>query len=368
MEMLIRQVDWEVQPASTDKKDVENAEFLESCLKDMSMTWQDTVSEILSMLVFGWSLHEIVYKKRNGFNKFKDKKSKFNDGKIGWAKLPIRAQETLYQWDFDEKGNVIAFLQQAPPFYNVVKIPMAKALLFRTKAHKGNPEGRSVLRNAYRSWYFKKNMETIEGIGVERDLAGLPIAFVPPEILDPTAGIAEKTTLNEIKKIVRNIRRDEQEGIVFPMFYDENGKQMYDLQLLSSGGKRQFDTDSIIKRYDSRIAMTILADFILMGHEKVGSFALSNNKTNLFGVALGAWLNEIEEVLNGDAIPQLFALNGENLENLPKLVHGDIEAISLKDLGEFIKTLSGSGMELFPDEILENYLRKAGNLPLKGEQ
>ena len=58
-------------------------------------------------------------------------------------------------------------------------IPMSKALLFRTKSRKNNPEGRSILRNAYRSWYFKRRIQEIEGIGIERDLAGLPVMHGP---------------------------------------------------------------------------------------------------------------------------------------------------------------------------------------------
>ena len=48
----------------------------------------------------------------------------------------------------------------------------------------------------------------------------------------------------------------------------------YDLKLLSTGGRRQFDTNAIIARYDARIAMSCLADFILLGHDKVGTLAL----------------------------------------------------------------------------------------------
>jgi hypothetical protein len=35
-------------------------------MDDMSHTWDDMISEILTMLVYGWSWHEIVYKKRVG--------------------------------------------------------------------------------------------------------------------------------------------------------------------------------------------------------------------------------------------------------------------------------------------------------------
>lgn len=364
IEMLIRQVEWDVEPFSNDNSDIEFAKFLKSNLCDMSMTWQDTISEILSMLTYGWSYHEIVYKRRLGQNDNQDLSSSFSDGKIGWSKLPIRCQESLYKWEFDKNGQLIAMEQQPAPTFNILKIPIQKALLFRTRVRKGNPEGRSVLRNAYRPWYFKKKIETIEGIGIERDLAGLPVAWVPPEILDSSASSEEIAVLNEIKNIVRNIRRDEQEGIVFPIMYDENNNKMYDLQLLSSGGRRQFDTDKIIQRYDNRIAMTVLADFILLGHEKVGSFSLSSDKTNLFSVALGAWLDSIGEVFNRKAVPQLFSLNGWSIDRLPKLVHRDIESVPLDELGNFINNLAGAGFPLFPNEELEKYILRSANLPV----
>ena len=65
-EMLIRGTSWGVSPASTSKADVEAAEFLKSCMDDMEMSWPDTISEILSMLTYGFSFHEILYKVRRG--------------------------------------------------------------------------------------------------------------------------------------------------------------------------------------------------------------------------------------------------------------------------------------------------------------
>ncbi|RJQ04432.1 MAG: hypothetical protein C4551_10790 [Bacillota bacterium] len=274
VDMLLRQVSWRVEPASPETPDQEAAEFLQSCLGDMSATWEDTVSEILSMLVYGFSYHEIVYKRRLGDQRDPTKRSRYTDGRIGWRKLAGRSQDTLYQWEFDEHGGIQAMVQQAPPDYSLRRIPIEKGLLFRTRAHKGSPEGYSVLRNAYRPWWMKKRIEEIEAIGIERDLAGLPIAWVPPELLGPNATAEQKATLDAIKKIVRNVRRDEQEGIVFPLAY-RDGEKAFDFGLLSTGGRRQFDTDSVIARYDQRIAMTVLCDFILLGHEKVGSFALA---------------------------------------------------------------------------------------------
>ncbi len=368
LKMLFRQANWYIEAGGSTTRDEEAKAFLESCLDDMSMSWHDTITEILSMLVFGWSWHETVYKLRQGDGRDPRRRSKYSDGRIGWRKLPIRAQETFYEWVFDDTdGGVIALKQMPPPDYQVREIPIGKSLLFRTESSKANPEGRSVLRNAYRPFYYRKNIEQIEAIGIERDLAGLPVAEVPPSILSPFATEDEKKALSDIKKMVTEIRRDKSEGVVFPSEFNPDGtKTGYKLSLLSTGGRRNFDTNAIVNRYDQRIAMTVLADFILLGHEKVGSFALNSSKTVLFSTALGAFLDSVCEIFNTHGVPRLFALNAfQGLTDLPKLKHGDVESPDLTELGAYITSLSGAGAPLFPDDDLENYLRSAASLPEK---
>lgn len=374
IDSLMRQVEWRVDE---DDGDPDSVEFLKSVMHDMTHTWPEFISEIMSMLIFGWSLHEIVYKFRKGpaFNEDGTKNavqsSKYTDGKIGWGRIPIRAQETIAVsngWVFDANGDVLAFRQQPPPNYPLITIPAEKFLLFRTTTHKNNPEGRSVLRNAYRPWYFKKRIEEIEAIGIERDLAGFPMMYVDPKIMLDTASAEQKATFEQYKQLIRRIRRDEQEGAILPSVFDANNNQLYKLELLSSGGARQFDTSGIIERYNKAIAMVVLADFILLGHENVGSFALSSDKTDLFAVALGAWLDMIESVLNEQAVPRLFELNGLPTDNLPKIKHGDVETPDLTAIGGFITALVNAGAPLFPDDQLENWLRKIAGMPEKSEE
>ena len=83
------------------------------------------------------------------------------------------------------------------------------------------------------------------------------MAIVPPEVM-AQATAEDREMFARIEKIVTNIRRDEQEGIIFPSLRDDQGNLLYELKLLSSGGSRQFDTDKIISRYDSRMAMCAL--------------------------------------------------------------------------------------------------------------
>lgn len=369
IEMLIRQVEWRVEAASDDQADLEAAEFLQSNLDDMEHTWSDTLASILEMLPFGWSLHEQVLKRRIGDVRDPTQRSRFTDGRIGWRKLPIRAQDTLQNWQFDESGEVEAMVQSPPPDFQTRVIPLEKSLLFRTTVKKNNPEGRSILRNAFRPWFFKRRIEEIEAIGVERDLAGLPMALVPSRIMHPNASATDKALRTEIEKIVRNVKRDEKEGLVFPSDRDpETGNPVYEFKLLSTGGRRQLDVDQIVKRYDSRIAMSALADFILLGHEKVGSFALSSSKTNIFGTAVGAWLDSIADTFNRKAIPPLFAVNDFRVGRLPMLAHGDIETVDLEELGKIITAASGAGASLFPDPEFENWMRRQMGAPEISEE
>ena len=66
IKMLCRRAKWFVDPPSDKPEDREAGEFLESCMNDMAMTWNDVINEILTMLEYGYSVHEIVYKRRLG--------------------------------------------------------------------------------------------------------------------------------------------------------------------------------------------------------------------------------------------------------------------------------------------------------------
>lgn len=361
VKQLIRKTEWGVKPGGDTEADKEAAEFLESCMHDMSSSWATTIADILSMIVYGFSFHEIVYKIRKGPNQSNSKyRSKYNDGRIGWARIPARSQHTLDGWEFAENGDIKGFYQMAPPLYKRTLIPLSKGLLFRTEAERDNPEGRSLLRNAYRPWYFKKRIEEIEGIGVERDLAGLPV-ITPPEnadIWDPSN--PEGRRLKAVaENLVRNIRRDRSEGVVKPFGWE--------LELLSTGGSRQFDTNAIINRYDNRIAITLLADIVMMGGDKVGSFALGEVKQSMLAASLEALIQHIADVFNTYAVPKLFQFNYfPGITGIPKIRPGEVETPNIRDMAFLLRA---SGLEVTKDLELMNMLRRLVSLdPLTQEE
>lgn len=360
-EMLIRGTDWKVKPASTKAEDVEAAKFIESCMHDMEMSWADVICEVLSMLTYGFSFHEKVYKIRRGPNETNSKyKSDHTDGRIGWRRLPIRSQRSLDGWDFNEEGDVIAFKQLAEPDFKAVSIPLSKGLLFRTKVSRENPEGKSLLRNAYRSWFFKKHFEEIEGIGIERDLAGFPVLTTPEGLDLWNTEDPEMIKLKALaENIVSSVRRDSEEGLLLPFGWD--------LRLLTSGSSRQIDIGSTINRYDNRIAITMLSDIILIGGDgKSGSFALADTKQSMLAAALQAQLFNISDVFNKDAVPELINYNNfVGLTGYPKIVPGQIQTPSLKEVALLLRAM---GLSISGDMELQNYLRHILGMPDMDEE
>jgi hypothetical protein len=358
IEQLALQVSWRVEPASEDADDVARAEFVDQCLHDMSATWPETLREMLSVLVYGWSWHEVVLKRRGGATLEATRRSQYDDQRLGWRKWPVRAQETLDAWVFDDEGGVQAMRQVPPPDYVAVTIPIERSLLFRIGVHKNNPEGRSLLRGAYRSWYMRTRFEELLGIGVERDLAGYPVLTVDkegPDIWSGTTAAVQKR--GDLERFVVRIRRDQCEGAVLPWWAD--------LKLLSAPSRRQFDLPGLLAYYDRQIALSMMADFLLIGHEKVGSFALTREKTELFALSVEACLHSIASVINRHAIPRLLVVNGSPPSPAPRLIPGEIRRPTLEDTARFLREAAVAGMPLFPDDALEAYLRQQARFPAR---
>ena len=368
---VMRKAQWRTEPANDSPEAQEAADFADSLRFDMEDTWEDFVAEALSMLGYGYAPHEICYKRRNGPKPFEGTvpSSRYDDGKIGWSHLPIRGQDTILRWYFDPNGKVTGITQQ-PWTGPLVDIPGEKLLLFRPTAYKNNPEGRSILRNSYRSYFFIKRLEEQEAVLFER-MSGLPIITVPNSLLEAAKnGDANaQSALTMYQNIVANIRIDEQMGLVLPSdpFPGLNGPSnvpMYGFKLETpGGGKTAIDADKTITRHKLDIMTSVLCDFLTMGHSSRGAQNLAETKVDLVMQAIEAWLNAIAAVMNRQALPRIWELNGLDRNLMPEYVPDMAQRIDLDTLGNFVLRLSQAGMPMFPDKDLEDYVREAGGLP-----
>lgn len=363
IESALRQATWRVKPASESEADTEVAKFVESCLHDMSFTWSDTLSFIFGFLEQGFSIVEIVYKVRNGKNG--EPASRHDDGRIGWRKWSPRPALTLMEgseWIIDDNGGIQG-CRQVDPLGKQIVIPINKMLLFRTTVGDNNsPEGRPIHRSMYAAWWYSQNIMEIEGIGIERDLAGIPVVYLG----DDASKTGPSSDYNMALELVTNLRNDEQAGVVIPKAKMGNGASEGNgilLELLASSGRRAYDTSAIIERYDKRKALAVLAQFIMLGMERVGSYALSKSQGDLFVISATSLLNSIADVINQYAIKRLIDYNVfPEATGYPELVPGTVGVPDLTEIATYVNTMVQQEL-ITPDPELERHLRQLAGLP-----
>lgn len=335
--MIIRSVEWQAIPDSQSGEDLAAARLLNECLVETSIT--ELMENACTMFPFGWALMEKVYQYKNG--------------KILWNKFAFRGQDSLYKWEFDEHGVPTAFVQRPAPDYREITIPLSKCILFRTSREKDNPEGLSVLRAAYKPYFYKRTIEEIEAMGAERDLLGIPVMDVPWGAT--TEEIAEATT------IVENIKNDDQAGVVLTALGPEPEKR-YNLRLLTgqgSSGKVSY-TDRLIQRYSTEMLIAVLAQFLRLGQTSTGSYNLSSDQRDLFQVAVRGWMGIFRNTLNDGPVREILTLNG--MKGNAKLEHGRIGQLNLQTFSNFLASgVQNKFLTITRDD--ENWLRREAEMP-----
>jgi hypothetical protein len=365
IKQLTKAADWEVRESSgnTYKDNSACAQFIWECLNDMSTSWKSTISSICSMYTYGFDYREVCYKVRDG----RDAKvpSAYSDGRVGIRKLATRSQTTIKEWEFDDSGGIRGAIQEDPVSAKKIFLPIEKCLLFRTEDSSGNPEGRSIIASAYIPWFFLKNYRELEGIGVERDVTGVIKVRLPSDMFTD-ANLSSQ--LSEWKNLVSNLRRDELDGLLLP--YDANNPELYNVDLMKSPGEKMFDIGSIIDRLKAEMAQVCLTDFILLGHEGVGSFALARSKQDALGIAVAGWLDIIAGTLNSHLVPKLVKMNPEfeSIEHYPEIVPRMAKVPSYEEVSSLVRSLAFASFHVSANRELLNSILDSYGLPKVDEE
>ena len=387
-ESLFRRVKWTEAPAPrpdgpkgawTEARARYWATFLNQCREDMSHTWPGLIAEVLTMMPFGWAYFEVVWKYRRGPDQ-KDARyrSRHSDNLIGWRKISLRPQNTLSRWVFDGDGGIQGLYQSTGT--GEVLIPIERALHFRTTEAGNSPEGRSLLRNARRAYYFAKRLEEFEAIGIERNLNGVPLIEVPAAMLSADATDSDRRAVGMMVEQGKALRRDEQAVVVMPSstyietVWDaktETNRPVelntgYKFSLLGAPGSTPVDVNPTITRYKRDISVTMLASFLMLGIDGKGSLALSTDLTDLFELAGTGILDGVVATFNRFAVARLMQLNGVPPELWPALEHSGLSDAAFKDFLNTLSGLLGSG-GITADPALEDALREKMNIPKKAQ-
>ncbi len=271
-EMLLRAAEFRVDAANESPEAEEAKLFVEQCFDDMEGTVDDFLAEVLTFLPFGFSVFEVVYKTRGG-RKSEDptRYSQFDDGRYGIRKLAPRAQWTIDRFLTDENGSITGVRQSALSLkLGSVDIPASKMLHFRTSTVNNDPSGRSILRNAFTSYHYASHIQMIEAIAVEREMNGIPVGKIPSEYLGESASAAQQGFTNAFKKILRDVKFNDQGFVLIPsdVYENDDGTKtpipMVEFDLISAKGTRSIPTGEVILRHQENIARSVLADFLML--------------------------------------------------------------------------------------------------------
>lgn len=332
-------------------------QFYAECWRDLRTPQGEILGEWFSLVVHGFSLSEVVYKIRAGAHEHPTLRSLYCDGRIGWYDFEPRSQDSVTEWAWS--GNeLIGLWQHVEGETDEIYIPIAKCLHFRIPTAKRSPEGRSLLRSAHRSYHFRTVEEEYEGIGIERNLAGLPRMQLPAKLFTDPSYASE---LEAWEQMVRRLRFDSQDGCVIPAEREGGQETGYKLDTLQTGIDPS-RAHEVIMRHRNDELLAVLSEFLALGSGPTGSWALADSQIGTLAHALGAIINYVIDAFNQQEVPRLGRLNGFDPHLLPEMRAGDLESIDLAVLGQFLAATTGAGV-LTPDEKLEEHVRRLSNLP-----
>lgn len=339
--------DLSVTPGGSTEADKKAAEYLDQCLLDMRDAASTNLRQLYGMLRAGWSVQEVVYKRRSG-----GAGSRYDDGKVGWAAWALRRQETLYKWGQDKNGRVTSFQQQVSTGVRsgvLNPIPLTKCIHVVADDSEGSPEGMSCLRPMYIPLAMVKQIRLLYGIALERG-AGLPVVEFEQAGLEPSAEV-----IAAIDEIFSGLRMNEKSGIRMPA-----GMKFRFAELPGVNGR---DYRDAIQFFQVWALAAGLADFVALGTGQTGSFALGKDKSELFLLALNGFQDKLLTALNRQAVPRLFRYNDfGKLTDIPRLTLPAVRKYDLEALGRFAQLLHNIGA-FHPTPEDEEMIRKISDFP-----
>lgn len=345
----------------------ERAKFLEQCLEDMQTPFSDVIGEILDMLEMGFKVMVPQFKARTGYDMDSNFNSRYKDGKIGWKNFTPIDPLTIEKWNTPAGGGYLGLTgitQVLQRNAEEIKIPKSRMLLFRTTASNNDPTGKSILEGAYLDWVDLVDASKIQMVGLRRSLEGIPYTRIHSKIAGSQSP-NDRAAVNAAKAAVRGIDSRKDNAFSLPADRDENGHLLIEVGLMGSqeggGNTRIQDAKVVIDAKEQTIARSMLAQFMTI-QGKGGSYALSKNQSEVFINSLRGYMSQIAGIINGEAIPRLFAINGEGVTDrdhyLPKISFSEFVK---DDITEFFGALQKS-IEMGLFDITPQIQNKAGQV------
>lgn len=367
---LISKAGWEVEaPEGSGAEGEEIAELVRDMMDDMTTPWHRIVRRAAMYRCYGFSIQEWTAKVRD------------KDGAIGFLDIEPRPQVTIERWNTDRTGTVLGMIQVSPQDGQEIYLPRPKTIYMVDDSLNDSPEGLGLFRHLVKTAEKLKVYEQLESWGFERDLRGVPVGRAPLTQLRQLVK-AKKITeedaaalLAPIETFLRRAKQGEATALMLesePWRGTGENQQPIDapqwgVELMKGEATSQPEMAKAIERLNREMARVLGVEHLLLGSDSAGSFALSRDKTQSFGLIVDSTLREIGETMEADFLDPLFALNGWDPELKPKFT---IEQSQYRDIEQITTALSDmakAGAPIMPGDPVVNKIRDLMGLPHEPE-
>jgi hypothetical protein len=293
----------------------------------MTSSWPQMLSESLLMLDYGFYMFEKVFQEYNG--------------QVIWKKFAPRHPLDVEKWEFDNFGGPKTVYFTNPGGGDAIPIDIWKLAVFTYDKEAGNMEGVSVLRAAYKHWFFKENLYKIDAIQKERHGIGVPYIVLPPNFDNEDKRLAIE--------LGANLRTNENAFVVVPPGWE--------IGFLKVEGNLT-DAMASADHHDLLIARNILGQFL-----NQSTSSSQSDMQDMFLKATRYIADTLRDIFNKHCIPQLVRWNFGEQDYYPELrVRRIGDTVDWRTISFAMRNFIGAGV-IVPDDQLENWVRDEMDLP-----
>lgn len=355
---LVSRAGWKVMPADDSEEARRIAELVEDIRQDMETPWHRIVRRAAMFRFYGFSIQEWTAKKRE-------------DGVVGMLDVEARPQRTIDRWDTDRTGRVLGCVQVDPQTMLDLYLPRGKLVYLVDDSLDDSPEGVGLFRHLVKKAATLDRFEILEAWGFERDLRGTPIGRGPlSELMKMVeSGALTMAQMDELKAPIDTFIRNALKGKDTGLFLDSAvwrgsgemqtpiAEKQWNIELLQGTTTSQPDMAKAIERLNREMARVLGVEQLLLGSDSTGSFALSRDKTQSFGLIVASTLQEIGEAFSRDFIGPLMDLNGWDRKLMPYFQVEQIQYRDIEQVTTALRDMATAGATLMPNDPAINEVR-----------
>jgi hypothetical protein len=341
IKMPLLTADYTVEPSDDTPLRKQQAEFCESQILNMSFSWQYYMNHVLRMLNYG----SYPFEKVREHTLLPDG----NTG-VGIRKLAPRHPKTVLEWHVDRHGGPVGVLQQTMDDrfnWQDVFLPIRDLLIFVNDQEGSDLKGQSILRPAYKHWWIKQGMESVDAVAKEKRGMGIDVVELTDE-----ANVDDQT---EFESALQTIRTHERNYMVY-----RAAKGTYRIEGI--GESATLDTIQTIELHDLRILRALLTEGLTT--ENNSQFRVSRDRSEITMMSIAAIGDNILDTHNRHCIRQLIDWNWGPLseDEYPQMRHTKLDTRDVARLAQAISQLSGAGF-ISPTQEIQAELLELLELP-----